>query len=90
MEISILIHHFLLSWSLEFEKVKVAAHDHQIDSLIISFQCFDWISVVSILLESVLRPLEVLKFLWQLSTTSQGEQDAFTHKLVISALQKCT
>lgn len=61
VEITILIHYFLLG---HFERVKVAAQDHQIGSLIISFQRFDLISVVSVLLESVLRPLEVLKFPW--------------------------
>ena len=44
---------------------------------IINIQRFEWISTVSrkvlTLLESALRHLEVLKFLWQLSTTSQDQ-----------------
>ena len=67
-----------------------------IDTLITDFRRFDWISAISrkglTLLERALRHFEVLKFLWQLSTTSQDhsseKKDPFTHKLVLSALQK--
>ena len=62
-----------------------------IDTLIIRFRCFDWISAVSrkvlTFLEIALQHFETLRFLWQLSTTSQVKQDPFTHKLVSSALQ---
>ena len=69
--LSILIHPFPLDldrvreWKLWLEMN---------DTLIISFQGFDWISVVSrkvlTFLESALWHFEVLRFLWQLSTTN--------------------
>ena len=67
---SIFDHHFSLfclrEWNLWLE---------MIDTLIINFWRFRWTSAVSrkvlTLLESALQHFEVLKFLWQLSTTSQ-------------------
>ena len=72
---SIFDHHFSLfclrEWNLWLE---------MIDTLIINFWRFRWVNEVSrkvlTLLESALQHFEVLKFLWQLSTTSQDQSSA--------------
>ena len=58
----------LREWNLWFK---------MIDTLIITFRRFDWVSAISrkvlTLLESALWHFVVLKSLWQLSTTSQDQ-----------------
>ena len=62
-----------------------------INTLIINIRRFDWISSVSrevlTSLESALRHLEVLKFLWQKKSRSVKWKRTRWHKLVSSALQ---
>ena len=87
VEITEYSHSSFLAWPRERVKLWL----QMIDALIIRFRRFDWISPVSrkvlTFLESELQHFVVLRFLWQLSTTSQVRQDQFTHKLVSSALQ---
>ena len=87
VEITEYSHSSFLAWPLERVKLWL----EMIDSLIIRFRHFDWISAVSrkvlTFIDSELQHFETLRFLWQLSTTSHVKQDLFTHKLVSSALQ---
>ena len=87
VEITEYSHSSFLAWPLERVKLWL----EMIDSLIIRFRHFDWISAVSrkvlTFIDSELQHFETLRFLWQLSTTSHMKQDPFTHKLVSSALQ---
>ena len=87
MEITKYSHASFPAWPRERVKLWL----QMIDTLIIRFWRFDWISAVSrkvlTFLESELQHFDVWRFLWQLSTTSQVKQDPFTHKLVSSALQ---
>ena len=87
MEITEYSHSSFLAWPRKRVKLWL----EMIDTLIIRFRHFDWISAVSrkvlTFLEIALQHFETLRFLWQLSTTSQVKQDPFTHKLVSSALQ---
>ena len=87
VEITKYSHASFLAWP----RKRVKLWREMIDTLIIRFRHFDWISAVSrkvlIFLESELQHFETLRFLWQLSTTSHMKRDPFTHKLVSSALQ---
>ena len=80
-------HSSFLAWPRE----RVKLWREMIDTLIIRFRRFDWISAVSrkvlTFLESELQHFDVWRFPWRLSMTSQVKQDPFTHKLVSSALQ---
>ena len=86
VEITEYSHSSFLAWPHD----RVKLWRKMIDTLIIRFRHFDWISAVSrkvlTFLESELQHFETLRFLWQLSTTSHMKQDLFTHKLVSSAL----
>ena len=88
---SILIHQSFLACSLA--RVKLNLWLEMIGILIINFRRFDWISAVSrkvlFLLESALRHFEVLKFLWQLNTTSQ-DQSSEKGPVHIQVSLKCT
>ena len=88
---SILIHQAFLACSLA--RVKLNLWLEMINILLINFRRFDWISAVSrkvlFVLESALRHFEVLKFLWQLSTTSQ-DQSSEKGPVHIQVGLKCT
>ena len=92
---SLFTNHFSLARLLacSLARVKLNLWLEMIGILIINFGRFDWISAVSrkvlFLLESALRHFEVLKFLWQLNTTSQ-DQSSEKGPVHIQVSLKCT